>query len=174
MTWLETDTANCSVQRTLDVVGDRWSLLILRECFNGVRRFDDFARHLAISESVLSRRLHGLVDAGLLRREPYRPPGERTRHDYRLTGPGRELFPVIVALLQWGDRHLADPEGGSWIVSHADCGTPVEAVVRCPAHGDALSPFDTVTGPGPAARPLTVAAADPASPTSDRPGRTDA
>lgn len=156
MEWLETDTENCSVQRALDVVGDRWSLLILREAFNGVRRFDDIARHLGVSESVLTRRLRVLVDAGVLRREPYRAAGARTRYDYRLTPRGLDLFPVLIALLRWGDRHLAGDEGGAWSVRHAECGTPVEAVVRCPEHGTDVGPFETSTGPGPAARPLAA------------------
>lgn len=153
MRWLEVDPSNCSVRRALDVIGDRWSLLILREAFNGVRRFDDLATHLDISESVLARRLRGLVEAGVLNRIPYRAAGQRTRHDYQLTAKGRDLFPVVVALLQWGDRYLADDAGGSWSVTHADCGEPVEVVVRCPEHGDPLTPFDTRTAPGPSARP---------------------
>jgi DNA-binding HxlR family transcriptional regulator len=150
--WLEMDTSNCSVQRTLDLVGDRWSLLILREAFNGVRRFDDLARHLGVSESVLSRRLVALVDGGILEKHAYRPAGQRTRQEYRLTVAGLELFPVLVALMQWGDRHVADPDGGSWAVTHAGCGSPVEAVVRCPEHDLALGPSETATAPGPGAR----------------------
>lgn len=155
MQWLELDTANCSVQRTLDVVGDRWSLLILREAFNGVRRFDDLATHLGISESVLARRLRTLTDAGILERHAYRPDGERARHDYRLTARGLELLPVIVALMQWGDRHLADPEGGSWTVTHRDCGCPAEVVVRCRHDHQDLEAGDTATAAGPGAKALT-------------------
>ena len=155
MEWLELDTANCSVQRTLDVIGDRWSLLILREAFNGVRRSDDLAGHLAISESVLARRLRSLVDAGVLERHAYRLAGERARHDYRLTVRGLELLPVIVALMQWGDRHLADAEGGSWTVTHRDCGHPAEAVVRCRHDHQDLEAGDTSTAAGPAAKALT-------------------
>ena len=155
MRWLELDTANCSVQRTLDLVGDRWSLLILREAFNGVRRFDDLADHLGVSESVLARRLRALVDGGVLERHAYRPAGERTRHDYRLTERGLELLPVVVALMQWGDRHLADPEGGSWTVTHRACGHPVEAVVRCGHDHEDLTAADTATTPGSGARVRT-------------------
>lgn len=149
--WLDLDTANCSVQRTLDVVGDRWSLLILRETVNGVRRFDDLATHLAISESVLAKRLRGLVDGGILERRAYRPAGERTRHEYRLTEAGLDLLPVVLALMQWGDRHRADPEGGSWAVTHRACGHPAEVVVRCRHDHQDLGAGDTATAPGPGA-----------------------
>jgi DNA-binding HxlR family transcriptional regulator len=152
VSWLELDTENCSVQRTLDVIGDRWSLLILREAFNGVRRFDDLTRHLSVSESVLSRRLRSLVDAGLLERVAYRAERQRTRQHYRLTDRGLELFPVITALMQWGDRHLADDAGPAWTVRHGDCGHAVEAVVRCTDDGQVLTATDTKTGPGPGAR----------------------
>lgn len=150
--WLEVDPSNCSVQRALDVVGDRWSLLILREALNGVRRFDEIAAHLGISHSVLSRRLRGLVDAGILERTAYRADSERTRHEYRLTERGLALFPVITALMQWGDRYLADEAGGAWNVEHRECGQAVEVVVRCSHDHQALDPFDTRTGPGPGAR----------------------
>ncbi|MCD2194795.1 helix-turn-helix transcriptional regulator [Actinomycetospora endophytica] len=155
MSWLDLDTGNCSVQRALDVIGDRWSLLILRETFNGVRRFDDLAGHLAISESVLSRRLRSLVEAGVLERSAYRAAGQRTRHQYRLTERGLDLLPVLTSLMEWGDRHLADEAGVAWEVHHADCGHRVETVVRCPAHEQTLGPLDTSTaaGPGACARP---------------------
>jgi DNA-binding HxlR family transcriptional regulator len=146
------DTSNCSVQRALDVVGDRGSLLILRESFNGVRRFDQFADHLCVSESVLTRRLRRLVEANVLQRVAYRSPGLRTRHEYRLTERGRDLFPVITALMQWGDRHLAEQAGGAWTVTHAGCGEPVEVVVRCSTHLGALTAEETRTAPGPGVR----------------------
>lgn len=152
MRWLDISTENCSIQRALDIVGDRWSLLILREAFNGVRRFDDMAGHLGISDSVLSRRLRGLVEGGVLRRVAYRSTGARTHHEYVLTERGLDLFPAIVALMQWGDKYLADEEGGTWKVAHKTCGHPVEAVVHCTHDLSHLTPFDTETGPGPSAR----------------------
>ena len=154
MRWLECDTFNCSVQRALDVVGDRWSLLILREAFHGVRRFDDMATHLRISESVLTRRLRGLMEADVLTRVAYRGPGARTRYEYRLTERGMELFPVITALMQWGDRHLVDEPTSAWSVTHKTCGEPVEVVVRCVHDHEVLDPYQTRTEPGPAARRL--------------------
>jgi DNA-binding HxlR family transcriptional regulator len=146
------------VQRALGIVGDRWSLLILREAFHGVRRFDDMAAHLGISESVLTRRLRGLVEANVLTRVAYRGPGVRTRYEYRLTEQGMDLFPVITALMQWGDRYLADEGGGAWTVTHEACGEPVEVVVRCAHDHEVLDPYHTHTTPGPGARRLSTRA----------------
>src|SRR5262249_52054022 len=96
---------NCSIARTLDVVGERWTLLVLRDAFNGVRRFEDFPASLPLARNVLTDRLQTLVEHGILQRRRYqeRPP----RYEYRLTEKGFELYPVLIALLQWGDRHLA-------------------------------------------------------------------
>jgi len=100
---------NCSVAQCLEVVGEWWSLLILRDCFMGVRSFDDFQRRLGISRNILNQRLTSLVDHGVLDRVPYQ---ERpTRHEYRLTERGRALHPVITSLLAWGDDWMADPDG---------------------------------------------------------------
>ncbi|MFD9124267.1 winged helix-turn-helix transcriptional regulator [Kitasatospora sp. NPDC059571] len=153
MTWLETSTENCTVQRAVDLFGDRWSLLVLRDAMNGVRRFEDFRRHVGLSEAVLSDRLRKLVAAGILTTVPYREPGSRTRHEYRLTEKGWDLWPVIIALKQWGDRWAADPDGPPLDVRHRDCGAPVEAVVRCTAGHGPLAPRE--------ARARTTAAALP-------------
>src|SRR5439155_1485027 len=102
---------NCSIRRTLDVVGEKWTLLVLREAFYGVRRFDDFVRGVGCARNILSARLNTLVDEGLLRRRPYREPGQRARVEYRITEKGLELFPAIVSLMQWGDRWAVDPDG---------------------------------------------------------------
>ena len=99
---------DCSLARALDVVADRWLLLILREALYGARRFDSFQRGLGVSRSILSERLDRLVAHGLLRRHPYTEPGQRERHEYRLTRRGVELIPVLIALMQWGDAHLRD------------------------------------------------------------------
>jgi DNA-binding HxlR family transcriptional regulator len=98
----------CSLARALDVVADRWLLLILREALYGAHRFDAFQRGLGVSRSILSDRLDRLVDHGLLRRHPYTEPGQRVRHEYRLTRKGVDLIPVLIALMQWGDVHLRD------------------------------------------------------------------
>src|SRR4051812_45448436 len=111
MDWLEGDLANCPISRALEVVGQPWTLLILRETFNGVRRFDALQTHLGVSRPVLSRRLKQLVSDELLERRPYREPGDRARHEYRPTAAAWDLYPVLVALLQWGDRHRSDGNG---------------------------------------------------------------
>src|SRR3954464_12177543 len=102
------DRTRCSVAGTLAVVGEKWSLLVLREAFLGVRRFADFQRILGAPRAVLTDRLATLVEQGILRRVPYQAEGERQRHEYRLTTKGIDLYPTLVALMQWGDRYLAE------------------------------------------------------------------
>jgi len=142
--------APCSVQSTLEIVGERWTLLVLRDAFSGRRRFDDFQRSLGCARNILSDRLATLVDHGLLRREPYREPGQRPRYEYRLTEKGMELFPVLVAIMRWGDRWAAD-DGAPVVVRHRDCDAPVEAVLRCEHGHEALTARETYGTPGPGA-----------------------
>jgi DNA-binding HxlR family transcriptional regulator len=120
----------CSIGRAMEVVGTRSAMLLMREAFYGTRRFDDFAGRVGITEAVAAKRLRELVDAGLLERTPYQEPGQRTRHEYRLTEMGRDLAPAALALMQWGDRYLADG-GAPLTLRHDDCGAPVEVQVRC-------------------------------------------
>src|ERR1700761_6756892 len=122
----------CTIAKALDVLSTRSSLLVLREAFYGTARFDDFAERVGISEPVTAARLRELVDEGLLEREDYREPGQRTRQQYRLTEKGADLFPVLVALMKWGDRWL-DDRGGPIELLHRDCGEPVEVSLRCAA-----------------------------------------
>jgi DNA-binding HxlR family transcriptional regulator len=143
---------NCSIARTLDIVGEKWTLLVLREAFYGVRRFDDFARALGCGRAILTARLNTLVTEGLLQRTPYREPGARTRDEYRLTRKGVELFPALLALLQWGDRWVADADGPAVEVTHRGCGEPVSLAMGCAAGHGALSVFDLEPRPGPGAR----------------------
>ncbi|WP_215452166.1 MULTISPECIES: helix-turn-helix domain-containing protein [unclassified Streptomyces] len=157
MRWLETSAENCTVHRTLDLVGEKWSLLLLRDAMNGVRRFDDFRRHVGLSEAVLADRLRKLVAAGILETVAYREPGSRTRREYRLTRKGWDLWPAMIALKQWGDRYTADPEGPPLEVSHADCGDTVRAVVVCEEGHGPLTPREARTRPGPSARLLARA-----------------
>ncbi|MCF4136811.1 helix-turn-helix transcriptional regulator [Streptomyces sp. Tue 6430] len=153
MEWLEASTENCPVQRTLDVVGEKWTLLILRDAVNGVRRFDDFHRHIGLSEAVLSDRLRKLVSAGVLRTAPYREPGNRSRNEYRLTRKGWDLWPVLMALGQWGETYALGTEGPVLDVRHTGCGAPVRVVVECSADHAALTPGEVTARPGPGARP---------------------
>lgn len=151
MDFRDTDSTVCSVARTAALVGDAWTVLVLRDLFNGIRRFDDLAGHLGVARNVLTRRLGALVDAGLVERTPYREPGARERHEYRLTAAGRDLRPVVLAMLAFGDRHLAGPEGPPMRVEHVDCGEPVHVEVRCAA-GHVVEPGTRLrTVPGPAA-----------------------
>lgn len=151
MEWLDYDTDNCSVQRTLEVIGEKWTILVLREAFNGVRRFDQIRDHTGMSDAVLSARLRTLVDQGVLTAVPYKEPGARTRYEYRLTEKGLDLYPVLIALLQWGDKHRADPAGPALEVVHRDCDAPLRAVVQC-AEGHAVTVRETASVPGPGAR----------------------
>jgi DNA-binding HxlR family transcriptional regulator len=122
----------CSIARALQVVSTRSALLILREAFYGTSRFEDFADRVGISQPVTAARLRDLVDAGLLVRTPYQEPGRRSRLGYELTEMGAELLPVLVSLMQWGDRWLA-PQGAPVAMVHAECGQPVSAQLRCAA-----------------------------------------
>ncbi|MFW3172198.1 winged helix-turn-helix transcriptional regulator [Geodermatophilus sp. CPCC 206100] len=127
------DRSRCSVAGTLAVVGEKWSLLVLREAFLGVRRFADLQRVLGAPKAVLTDRLHTLVDHGILRRVPYQAEGARQRHEYRLTEKGLDLYPTLVALMQWGDRHLAGPGDVPLELRHRDCGEPVHLALVCAA-----------------------------------------
>jgi DNA-binding HxlR family transcriptional regulator len=145
---------NCSVKRALDIVGEKWTLLVLREAFYGARRFEEFQTRIGCARNLLTERLNTLVAAGVLRRVPYRLAGQRQRHEYRLTEKGLDLLPAIVALMQWGDRWEADPDGAPVEITHRDCGHPVELILRCAHDHAALAARDTEPRPGPGARPL--------------------
>jgi len=147
---------NCSIGRTLDVLRDRWSFLVLREVFNGVRRFDDMRVRTHIPRAVLSDRLATLVEQGMLRRVPYQEPGRRTRHEYRLTQKGLDLYPVLAAMLEWGDRYLADPDGPALDLIHRDCGAPLHLEVHCDAGHVIGDPREILTRPGAGARGRTA------------------
>jgi DNA-binding HxlR family transcriptional regulator len=138
---------NCSVAQCLEVVGEWWSMLIVRDAFLGVSRFDDFQARLGISRNVLNDRLCHLVDEGVLERVRYQdhPP----RDDYRLTPKGRDLWPVLVAMRQWGDRWAA-PGGPPLEIVHRACGNIVDVLPTCSACGEPLGPRDVraVAGPG--------------------------
>ena len=131
----------CSVARTLDVVGERWTLLVLRDAFQGKHRFEEFSRSLPIARNVLTQRLRTLVTHGILARHQYEdhPP----RYEYRLTPKGRDLYPVIVALVQWGDRYLAGSVGPPLEILHRDCGGHVGAQAVCADCGSEVTARDT-------------------------------
>jgi len=124
-------TRTCSIARSLEVVGERWSLLVVREVSLGVRRFGDIRAATGAPPAVLADRLRTLVALGVLETRPYREPGARTRSEYRLTDAGRELFPVLSALRDWGDRHLAEDAGPPVVLRHRDCGAEVHVRMLC-------------------------------------------
>lgn len=140
------DAQVCSVARTLELVGERWTLLILRDAFLGVRRFGAFADRLGIARNVLQDRLGRLVDAGILEKVPY---SERPlRYEYRLTDMGRDLWPTLFALMQFGDRYLA-PDGPPMVVLHRGCGGELDDRRTCRRCGAAVDVRDVEVRVGP-------------------------
>jgi len=129
MRWNEASDQYCSIARALGILGDRWTLLIIREAFSGVRRFDDFRKHLDIARNVLTDRLQRLVDAGVLVQHQYQdnPP----RSEYRLTDAGRDLQSTLISLMQWGDRWLAGRAGPPLQLEHTECGHVTRAELVC-------------------------------------------
>jgi len=153
------DEQNCSIARTLELVGERWSLLILREAFLGTRRFDEFQGRLGIARNVLQSRLERLTEGGIMRRVAYQ---ERpVRYEYRLTHKGVDLWPAIVALMKWGDQYAA-PDGPPTLLQHKECGGEVDDRRRCTRCGAELEAWDVVPvrGPGASDRRLPEPAAE--------------
>ena len=154
--WRERDSGTCSIARTMAVLGEPWTVLVVRDLLHGVRRFDELVAHLGIARTVLARRLAVLVDAGLVETSEYREPGRRSRREYRLTRAGHDLRPVLLALMTWGDAHLDGGAGPPVVVRHEGCGAPVHLVEECAA-GHRLAAADRVRStPGPGARPAPV------------------
>jgi DNA-binding HxlR family transcriptional regulator len=134
------DTQACSVARTLEVVGERWTLLVVRDALQGKKRFEEFQASLGIARNVLAKRLDTLVEHGVMERVPY---SERPlRHEYRLTEAGRELRVALIALLRWGERHIDDPEVPHVKVRHRDCGGDVVAQLLCTECGASPTPSE--------------------------------
>jgi DNA-binding HxlR family transcriptional regulator len=136
---------SCSIQASLDVLGDRWTILILRDAFRGVRRFDEFRRDLDIARPVLTERLKRLVEHGVLARHLYceRPP----RYEYRLTAKGMTLSPTLVAQMRWGDEWRSDGDAPTGLV-HEACGHPLDQQVVCWECDETFTPHDIASRPG--------------------------
>ena len=134
-----TEPRACSIARTLEVVGEKWALLAVREVFLGNRRFDEMVRRTGAPRDTLTARLRTLVDAGVLLRRRYSDHPQR--FEYHLTAAGRELYPVVLTLLRWGDEHLAGPDGPPLILEH-DCGHRLIHEVSCQACGKVVDPAD--------------------------------
>jgi DNA-binding HxlR family transcriptional regulator len=152
---------HCSVAQCLEVVGEWWSMLILRDAFLGVTRFDQFHERLGISRNILNQRLGHLVEAGVLVKVPYsdHPP----RYDYRLTDKGRDLWPVLTTMRQWGDKHAA-PDGPPLEVMHKGCGEISDAVLTCSSCGEPISAREVRAAAGPGAVEAIAGKADPIRP----------
>jgi DNA-binding HxlR family transcriptional regulator len=151
---LDYDSANCAIGAAVGLIGERPTFLVLREAFNGVRRFADMQRRTGMPRQVLSDRLARLVGEGLLRKVPYQESGQRGRYEYRLTQKGLDLYPVLVALMEWGDRHAVGSAGPQVLLEHRDCGEPVQLQLACRA-GHVLGSAREVTPvPGPGARKI--------------------
>ncbi len=145
------DSQVCSIAGALEVVGERWSLLIVRDVLLGRRRFDELQASLGIARNVLQTRLTRLVDQGVLEKRLYRerPP----RYEYRLTEKGLDLWPTLVALMYWGDEYAAPPAGPPVLLTHRTCGGAVDEHRTCTACGERLSVRDVLARPGPGAAP---------------------
>lgn len=149
MRWKELSEERCSVARTVAVIGDRWTLLILRDCFLQVRRFDAFEERLGITRHVLADRLKKLVAHGVLKKVPYQQ--SPVRYEYRLTQSGLDLYPVLTCLRHWGDRYAAGRAGPPLLFRHRDCGQMFDPVLTCSGCGEPIDPHAVDVSPGPGA-----------------------
>jgi DNA-binding HxlR family transcriptional regulator len=143
-------TSNCSIARCLEIMGEKWTFLVLREAFYGVTRFADLERILGCPRNLLADRLHLLVENGILAKKPYKDPGERTRSEYVLTAKGDRLIPALIAILEWGDEYLTDPNGPAVFINHRGCDHPVQIEMRC-VRGHkirAVDDLEILPGPG--------------------------
>ena len=155
---LRTYDQNCSIARTLQVVGERWTLLVLREVFTGQRRFEEIQRNLGVATNILSDRLQTLVDGGILERRPLADRSDRS--EYRLTEKGLDLNSVLLELMRWGDRWDA-PAGAPMAVEHRDCGHETHAVQTCSHCGGELTARNVRVHPGPGAQESSVVNPEP-------------
>jgi DNA-binding HxlR family transcriptional regulator len=149
-----TDSLNCSVANTLDLIGEGWTILILREAFFGSRRFEDFQKHLGIARNILTTRLHKLCDSGILERTPIKEGAKR--HEYKLTPMGRDLYPIMIALTQWGDRWLQDSKGAPVKFIERATGEEIADVSILSKDGREIKARDLALIPGPGATDETV------------------
>ena len=150
------ETQVCSIARSLEAIGDRWTMLVVRDAFLGVRRFEEFQDRLGVARNILSDRLGRLVDEGILEKRPYQERPQR--FEYRLTEKGRDLFPVMISLMKWGDAYALDPGGPPMLVLHRDCGGQVTEQLVCDRCGEPMTARNSETRPtrarsSPGARP---------------------
>lgn len=149
MRWNDLDQERCSVARTVSVIGDRWTLLVLRDCFLGVRRFEDFQQRLGVSRPMLVDRLRKLVEAGVLKKVAYQE--SPARYEYRLTRKGLDLHPVLMAIVHWGDVHMAGQRGRPLLHRHTGCGHLFDPVMVCSECSAPVTAKDVTVERGPGA-----------------------
>ena len=151
---LDRDTSNCSIARTLEIVGEKWTILILREIWYGSSRFSEFEHVLGCPRNLLADRLKMLVAEGILATETYKEPGARSRPMYVITPRGMDLVPAVMGLMQWGDKYRADPEGPAVEARHRGCGGHVHVQIRCDRDHDVrLEDIESLPGPAFRLRP---------------------
>jgi DNA-binding HxlR family transcriptional regulator len=146
MRWEELDQQPCSLARTLAVIGDKWTLLVLRDCFLGIRRFDEFERRLGITRHLLAGRLKKLVEHGVLARHAYQQ--RPLREEYRLTEKGLDLHPLILSLVSWVDRYMADERGAPLLHVHKGCGQVMKPILVCSECAEPVTARDIRVEPG--------------------------
>jgi len=158
MRWSELASERCSISRTVSVIGDRWTLLILRDCFLRIRRFDEFQARLGVTRHILADRLKKLVDGGVLAKTPYQD--RQTRNEYRLTQKGLDLYPVLMGLVHWGDTYSVGKAGRPMLHRHLGCGHLFDPVLTCSECGELLDPRQVrvTSGPGAGKRPSKIKA----------------
>lgn len=157
MKWQNVGELRCPIARTLSIIGDRWTLLILRNAFMKMRRFDDFQTSLDVPKHILSTRLKKLVDAQVLQRVAYQQAP--LRYEYRLTERGRELYPLVLVLAGWGNKWMGEDKGALIEYTHTECGHVFHPVVACSECGEEIKAKNVLvsTGPGLLAEPATNA-----------------
>jgi DNA-binding HxlR family transcriptional regulator len=150
MRWNELGEETCSLARAISVIGDRWTLLILRDCFLRVRRFEDFQERLGITRPILASRLKKLVDEFVLTKVAYQQ--RPTRYEYRLTPKGLDLYPVLMSIVHWGDVHMAGKKGRPLLHTHDSCGKDFDPIMVCSECGESLIARQVHVHPGPGAK----------------------
>jgi DNA-binding HxlR family transcriptional regulator len=149
MRWNELGDERCSIARTVSVIGDRWTLMILRDCFLRVRRFEAFEERLGITRHILADRLKKLVDEGVLKKVPYQD--RQLRYEYRLTQKGFDLYPVLMSIVHWGDVYMAEDWGRPLLHRHLTCGHKFDPVLVCSECRQPVDPREVRVVPGPGA-----------------------
>ncbi len=151
MRWEDLGDEPCSVARTIAVIGDRWTMMILRDCFNGSKRFDQFQESLRISRAIVTDRLTLLVQEGVLAKTLYQE--KPLRYEYRLTDKGLDLYPILISMFRWGDKYYAGDGGPPLLFRHKTCGHDFHSVLACSVCNGELNPREVEVRAGPGLKP---------------------